>query len=692
MSQILLSLIIPTRSRTASLERLLQSLAETTSLPTSLEVVLGIDTDDIETQKFVFNAPFEIKRVPLSPGLTMGAMNNICLNASVGAYKMLMNDDVIVRTLAWDAALYRKLTTIKDDVFLAQVNDLLFKDKLCCFPIFSQKTLAIVPHLIGEQYERYRIDDHVYDIFQTLAILGHKRIYYFPDVIFEHLNFEHNKSKEREYSYNPEILKRDAERFNSSAALRRQAANDLAEHIETQPITNSRKFRSAALASISGSRCPTNASNTQWITSTTAAANPNRTTIGLVCSNIKNYYTQDCIDRIKRHTSNYELVIIDNARSPDFNHAREMNRIMSLCQNKYLVLLDDDVLVEPDWLPAMLEAMTENVACVTPVHLNGDGHISYAGVYVGDADKGDHAHLLNVPTVPIPIPTICSAVMAIDMERCGHLRFDEKCLKYFHDLDFGLQVWDAGFEVALSPKVPLIHLGGATLKHRSKASILGFERDRQVFNETWINSGRLRNLINDRWKFYQEINSLYDAAKTLADYLGQMDQIPPSADYFEKYGDNLPALRPSLLKAIQAFLASLSPEQRSKNSEFYSSLISQLTQSSRIASSNEATDRVNALVEKWKLKGNRIVVYPAGNFAADLLKNTNLLQANIVALGDNNSMLEGSTLWGMPVLAPSNLSIVKPDTILVASPQYEDEIITQLRALHGNEIEIIGLN
>lgn len=692
MTQILLSLIIPTRSRTASLRRLLQSLVETTSRPTSLEVVLGIDTDDIETQQFAFDAPFHIKRVSLPTGLTMGAMNNICLSASSGAYKMLMNDDVIVRTSGWDTALYRKLTTVKDDIFLAQVNDLLFKEQLCCFPIFSQKTLTLIPTLIEEQYERYRIDDHVYDIFQTLATLGHKRIYYFPDVIFEHLNFEHNKSKEREYSYNPEILNRDAQRFNSSAPSRRQAANNLAEHIEAQEIVNSRKLRSAALASISGARCPTTPSNTQWITSTTANANPNRTTIGLVCSNIKNYYTQDCIDRIKRYTSNYELVVIDNARSPDFNHAREMNRIMSLCQNRYLVLLDDDVLVEPDWLPAMLEAMTDNVACVTPVHLNGEGHISYAGVYVGDADKGDHAHLLNVPTAPIPIPTICSAVMAIDMERCGHLRFDEKCLKYFHDLDFGLQVWDAGFEVSLSPKVPLTHLGGATLKHRSKASILGFERDRQIFNETWIGSGKLRNLINDRWKSYREISSLYDAAKTLTDYLGQMDQMPLAEDYFEKYGENLPALRPSLLRAIQASLSSLSPEQRSKNSELYSSLISQLTKSSRIGSPNEATDRVNALVEKWKLKGNRIVLYPAGNFAADLIKNTNLLQANLVALGDNNSMLEGSTLWGMPVLAPSNLNIVKPDTILVASPQYEDEIVAQLRALHGNEIEIVGLN
>jgi len=38
-------------------------------------------------------------------------------------------------------------------------------------------------------YLRYRIDDHIHNVFDLLSLLGQRRRIFLPDVIFEHHNF-----------------------------------------------------------------------------------------------------------------------------------------------------------------------------------------------------------------------------------------------------------------------------------------------------------------------------------------------------------------------------------------------------------------------------------------------------------------------------------------------------------------------
>ena len=54
----------------------------------------------------------------------------------------------------------------------------------------------------------------------------------------------------------------------------------------------------------------------------------------------------------------------------------------------YLVLLDDDVFVEPNWLEGMLRYVGENVGVVAPLHKDRFGRLSYAGVVCGRMNPG----------------------------------------------------------------------------------------------------------------------------------------------------------------------------------------------------------------------------------------------------------------------------------------------------------------
>ena len=75
-----------------------------------------------------------------------------------------------------------------------------------------------------------------------------------------------------------------------------------------------------------------------------------RTTIAVVTADLQGEVAQRCLAALKEHTANYDLVILDNNRGPNFSHTREMNKVLAMAQTEFLVLLDDDVIVEAGWL------------------------------------------------------------------------------------------------------------------------------------------------------------------------------------------------------------------------------------------------------------------------------------------------------------------------------------------------------
>src|SRR5207249_1333792 len=138
------------------------------------------------------NIQFEslaLRTVVTPPGATMGELNRRSFDASSGRFVMLINDDVILRTKNWDRDIYAAFASFGDDVGLIHVNDLLFREKLCTFPILSRDACLEIG-ICPAGYGRYRIDDHIYDTYNILALLGYRRIVYLPDVIFEHLNHQ----------------------------------------------------------------------------------------------------------------------------------------------------------------------------------------------------------------------------------------------------------------------------------------------------------------------------------------------------------------------------------------------------------------------------------------------------------------------------------------------------------------------
>jgi glycosyltransferase involved in cell wall biosynthesis len=225
------SIIVPTRGRPALLGRLLSSLRETARNPDSLEVITIVDADDPESLE-VSCEGVRIERVLVPPGLTMGELNLAGYRVARGRYLMLLNDDVVACTLDWDIHLQQVMESFPDGIVLAHVNDLLFRDTLCTFPVLTREFCEIAGGVCRPEYRRYRIDDHIHHLFDLIYLLGHRRRVFLPDVVFEHRLGVVNDSGALQYVPDPSIHRLDSGDFERLIEDRRRVALECAERIE----------------------------------------------------------------------------------------------------------------------------------------------------------------------------------------------------------------------------------------------------------------------------------------------------------------------------------------------------------------------------------------------------------------------------------------------------------------------------
>lgn len=238
-----LSLLVPTRGRPAQLRRFLDSLADTTSHPDAVEIILVLDDDDPASA--VRHERFRIVHAVGPPGRTMGQLNQAGYLAASGDFVMLLNDDVIARTPGWDERVGPWLDAFADGVVLVHVNDTLMREYLCTFPLVSRPFCELGGGVCPPEYRRYRIDDHVEDVFNLLAALGEKRTIYLPDVVFEHTNGVQVAEGVREYHADPAILALDAPLYEALFPRRKQLALRLLAHIHKERLKEGERLLDA---------------------------------------------------------------------------------------------------------------------------------------------------------------------------------------------------------------------------------------------------------------------------------------------------------------------------------------------------------------------------------------------------------------------------------------------------------------
>jgi len=231
----MISLLLPTRQRPALVQRLFQSIVETTSRLDKVEVILYVDEDDIGSHG-LDSAYFRVVRI-VGPMLTMGGYNSACLQRAQGEVIILANDDMVIRTHGWDDRVRAMHDEFEDRIYLGYANDLFKKSRFCTFPILSRRTCELLADPYPAAYRRAFIDVHLFDIFKRLQHAGFDRIRYYEDLVFEHLHYRSGKAPYDEtYGYARNGRFADDPTFIALTAMRSAAANRLISIIRNEPV------------------------------------------------------------------------------------------------------------------------------------------------------------------------------------------------------------------------------------------------------------------------------------------------------------------------------------------------------------------------------------------------------------------------------------------------------------------------
>ena len=226
--------------------------------------------------------------------------------------------------------------------------------------------------------------------------------------------------------------------------------------------------------------------------------------------------TKQCLNYLRKNTpQNHEIIVVDNASTDGTRErllqlqqegivkvvinetnegfAKACNKGARAASGSYLLFLNNDTVVHPGWLEAMLKAFgqAEQTGIVGSRLVYPDFTIQHAGITFTEQGLPYHIHRgvqwndskVNRSKI---IPAVTGACMMIPTTVFKQISgFDESYHMYVEDIDLCLRVWEVGYKVVYSPESMVTHLESASIVDTQK-------RDAQVraawskMHERWM--------------------------------------------------------------------------------------------------------------------------------------------------------------------------------------------------------------
>lgn len=200
-------------------------------------------------------------------------------------------------------------------------------------------------------------------------------------------------------------------------------------------------------------------------------------------------FMKDCLNSLAKQTyKDYKLLIVDNGSSDgskeyfkensiDFidldtnlGFAGGCNEALKLVDTKYVILLNNDTEVFPDYVEKLVQAIKkdEKIFSVSPLMINahkkelvddaGDGLCLLGFAYqIGVGEK-----IINY-TKSKEVFTACAGAAIYRMDILREIGFfDEMHFAYLEDIDLGFRARLKGYKNIFCPSAKVYHLGSAT--------------------------------------------------------------------------------------------------------------------------------------------------------------------------------------------------------------------------------------
>lgn len=171
---------------------------------------------------------------------------------------------------------------------------------------------------------------------------------------------------------------------------------------------------------------------------------------------------KDCVDSIVLNTENYELIGLDNGSTIDESWIRDYthkyhrfeknegisngwNKGIELASHEHIIILGDDTVVPPNWVPEMLKAMNMPDAGAATVHVEGMP-------YGQGIQETWHW-----------FPGACFMLTKKTVEKVGYFDWKTFFPCNFEDADYQVRILAHGMKLYTNYAVTVQHRMGATL-------------------------------------------------------------------------------------------------------------------------------------------------------------------------------------------------------------------------------------
>lgn len=235
-------------------------------------------------------------------------------------------------------------------------------------------------------------------------------------------------------------------------------------------------------------------------------------------------YTQMCIDALREHSTDCELVIIDNASTDEtpaylrqlessadnvlvayndvnVGYAAGCNQGAAMATHDAILLLNNDTIPFPGWLDALRGELVDGVGAVGARLLFPNNTLQHAGIYfhIVGLEPTMYAPAHRFPSQPADFPAAnrCEAVAGVTgacllttrevWDRVGGMD-DGYVMAVYEDVDFNLKVRDNGWQVIYQPAATLIHFQNTTINSKKGTDedvMLYKDRNFMRLNEKW---------------------------------------------------------------------------------------------------------------------------------------------------------------------------------------------------------------
>jgi len=215
----------------------------------------------------------------------------------------------------------------------------------------------------------------------------------------------------------------------------------------------------------------------------------------------------ECLTSIRAQTVPHRLILFDNGSrtpTPNATHRSERNlgfagganAAFRLASAPYVALVNNDVVLAPDWLAHVRDALDrdEQLAAVQTIIRRPDGAIDGAGIDISD---GTFRQIGHGAAIGSPLRVAWGVSATATLYRASALKgrlFDARFFAYYEDVELCARLREDGWRTAVLPVVKATHRGSATAHVLPRARRLR-TRNRYLVVRMHPGVGRIRSLL-----------------------------------------------------------------------------------------------------------------------------------------------------------------------------------------------------